>query len=360
MVDIEYLRSIHHLCNIIPVLVKTDLLTRDQEYQLKCKVLQELKDHGIVIYQCGHSVEKLFELCRQGSHVAPPFSISTKFASNATNSCSTTPLDSNSSQYHRPSLHQHFSSATGYSKLMHLKDTLFYTHVDQLRQSTVSKFMAWRRSQTCIRRYYRQQQEPHHLAAASASTYSSQSTIPLSTTLLSPSSLSTAPSKEKMKNKSRNEPIYNTAMMLDMESIATDLTAREIAERTQDMALKQRNTVRIHMVNYVNEQKELLERHKNDKLVQLINTYQALEQKEKIKFLTSELNGVLSDLGLTASSSPSSTLVTPGASYMGGFLQMVQHEDRYIAVFDPPWLPFLLAALPVFYFSIASYSAGYN
>jgi septin family protein len=360
-VDIEYLRSLHHLCNVVPVLVKTDLLSRDQEYQLKCKVLQELKDNGIDIYQCGHSLEKLSELCRQGSQVAPPFSISTKFTSNVTNDGGTTVLDSKSGQYHLSSLHQHFSSATGYSKLMHLKDTLFYTHVDQLRQSTVAKFMAWRRSQTSIRRYYRQHQDLHHLAIPSGSTYSSQSTIPFSTTLLSPSSpspslLSTASSKEKLKTKNRNETICNTTMMFDLESIATDLAAREIAERIQDMALKQRSTVRIHMVNYVNEQKELLERRKNDKLIQLMHTYHTLEQKEKIKFLTGELNGVLSDLGLVASPSPCGTQVTPAASYMGGFLRIFKHGDKSIAVFDPPWLPLLLAVLPVLYFYITSYS----
>ncbi|KAI8339567.1 Septin-domain-containing protein [Chlamydoabsidia padenii] len=306
-VDIEYLRSIHHLCNIIPVLVKTDLLSRDQEYALKCNVLQELGNNGISIYGCGHTLEQLSELCRQGLPDIPPFSISTKLVNPGTIS------------------NQHHYSAIGYSKLIHLKDVLFYTHVDQLRQSTVCKFMAWRREQTSIQQYYRTHRD--HWASST-----------LSTTLSPPTPVTST------------SALKDTHHLPDLENTATKLTSREIAERIQDLTLKQKRSIHLHLANYVNEQRQDLEHQKNKQLARLRRTYQTMEQQEKIKFLTGELNAVLSDLGFLAPGpqnilSDSTTLAgQKEASNSTGQLQIMKTGN--MVLFDrPSWFTIILVAV---------------
>ncbi|CAO3598905.1 unnamed protein product [Absidia cylindrospora] len=281
-VDIEYLRSIQQLCNILPVIVKTDLLSYDQEQTLKRKVLQELHDSNIQFYQCGYSFEQLLELCQKDDHDsgdAPPFSISIK------------PL--NSKHYHKT------HSAKGYLKLMHLKDTLFYEHVDSLRQSTVTKFMTWRREQTNIQQAYRSQQYRNHQHASTSPSTSSSYTAVVPTSSSSSSVLSVNNTKRsQQKSTSSVTEGHHLTTMLDLETMTQKLATREIAERIQDLASKQRRSINLHMVNYINEQRQRLEQQKQERLIQLQQKYHIMTQQEKIKFLTCQLNGVLADFGL--------------------------------------------------------------
>lgn len=97
-VDIEYMRAIHHLCNVIPVIIKHDQLTQDQENELKKDVLRELDENGI---------ETFTTTCN-------PFILP-----------DTTHVDD-------------------------LRDALFYSHIEHLRRSTATKFVTWRASQIMI------------------------------------------------------------------------------------------------------------------------------------------------------------------------------------------------------------------
>lgn len=97
-VDIEYMRAIHHLCNIIPVIIKHDQLTQDQENDIKKDVLRELDENGIETF----------------TTTSNPFILS-----------DTTQVDE-------------------------LRDALFYTHIEHLRRSTATKFVTWRASQIMI------------------------------------------------------------------------------------------------------------------------------------------------------------------------------------------------------------------
>ncbi|CDH49770.1 hypothetical protein RO3G_12633 [Lichtheimia corymbifera JMRC:FSU:9682] len=97
-VDIEYMRAIHHLCNVIPVIIKHDQLTQDQENELKKDVLRELDENGI---------ETFTTSCN-------PFILP-----------DTTHVDD-------------------------LRDALFYSHIEHLRRSTATKFVTWRASQIMI------------------------------------------------------------------------------------------------------------------------------------------------------------------------------------------------------------------
>ena len=47
----EFLKSVHHKVNIIPVVAKADMLTGNELKILKMKILEEISDHQINIYQ---------------------------------------------------------------------------------------------------------------------------------------------------------------------------------------------------------------------------------------------------------------------------------------------------------------------
>ncbi|KAI8099955.1 Septin-domain-containing protein [Halteromyces radiatus] len=316
-VDIEYLRSIHQLCNVIPVIVKTDLLSREQEQKLKYAVLKELEANGIQFYQCGFTFEQLLALCQQGDLDVPPFAISTKLkTSNYDHKMDTT-----------QSLHHRLLSATCYSKLMHLKQVLFYTHVDQLRHLTVEKFVTWRREQTNIQQYYRQQisstlpVETYTTTPTTVPISASSLSVPVSSSSSSSASVASATSPLSV-NSTRNNSNHhrhhhhhhhhhrpslteindNSTLMLDLENTTQKLATREIAEKIQELKAKQRRSVQLRMAHYVSEQRQRMEQNMQDQLTQLKHTYQVLEHQEKIKFLTSELYNCLSELGLISNS----------------------------------------------------------
>lgn len=103
-VDIEYMRAIHQLCNIIPVIVKCDLLTAEQEEELKLDVVRELRENEIHVYRS-----------------MAPFAISTRSSSD--------------------------SDAPRSNQLWQLKDVLFYRETENLRHTTARKFVSWRATQ---------------------------------------------------------------------------------------------------------------------------------------------------------------------------------------------------------------------
>lgn len=48
--DIEFMKSMHHKINIVPVIAKADTLTRTELVNLKKKIMEEIADNGIEIY----------------------------------------------------------------------------------------------------------------------------------------------------------------------------------------------------------------------------------------------------------------------------------------------------------------------
>lgn len=48
--DIEFMKQLHHLVNIVPVIAKSDTLTPSEVRKLKLKLMQEIMDNGIQIY----------------------------------------------------------------------------------------------------------------------------------------------------------------------------------------------------------------------------------------------------------------------------------------------------------------------
>lgn len=48
--DIEFMKQLHNLVNIIPVIAKADTLTPSEIRRLKLRVIQEIQDNGIQIY----------------------------------------------------------------------------------------------------------------------------------------------------------------------------------------------------------------------------------------------------------------------------------------------------------------------
>lgn len=149
-VDYEYMRSIQHLCNIVPVLIKLDSYNNDQMDKRRYEVLYDLFDNNIDVFGFGHCQEDLLEMCRRGNPGVPPFIISLDQASNTDMLTAFNPIHVNTmtpagtESEHQISLN---SSTTRSSDFQTLKGMIFYKGIKSARQNTARKFIKWRSTQ---------------------------------------------------------------------------------------------------------------------------------------------------------------------------------------------------------------------
>lgn len=147
-VDYEYMRSIQHLCNIVPVLVKQDFYSTDQMNKRRYEVLSDIIDNGIAVFSFDQCQDDLLEMCRRGNPGVPPFTVSLdtttilEWAYNLPPSPTTTiPIQDEQAL---GSLHSSVNSSPDFKSL---KDVLFYKSINSLRRSTAGKFVKWRTKQ---------------------------------------------------------------------------------------------------------------------------------------------------------------------------------------------------------------------
>ncbi|KAL1921052.1 uncharacterized protein VTP21DRAFT_11687 [Calcarisporiella thermophila] len=150
-VDIEYMRSLHHVVNLIPIIVKADTISSHEVAELKQKVLHDLREHGIQFFDFG---------CASPNDAnCPPFAVSTMVSEAAPLEEGVRSVESISSQPPNPPLatlpSSHHESPNPQpnlfpqlhsSELSKLYTMLFHTHVNFLRQATADKFVEWRRT----------------------------------------------------------------------------------------------------------------------------------------------------------------------------------------------------------------------
>ncbi|XP_078679627.1 septin-2B-like isoform X4 [Branchiostoma floridae x Branchiostoma belcheri] len=76
--DVEFMKALHHKVNIVPVIAKADTLTPKEVRALKARILEEIAQHGIKIYQmpdCDSDEDEDFkEQCRL-LKAAVPFAV---------------------------------------------------------------------------------------------------------------------------------------------------------------------------------------------------------------------------------------------------------------------------------------------
>ncbi|KAL0089551.1 Septin-domain-containing protein [Phycomyces blakesleeanus] len=142
-VDIEYIRALQPFCNIVPVIVKSDLLQPEDEKKLRAGVLQTLKHHNINFFDFGYSFEDLLQNVFKSDFSTPPFTLSnlTRLNWAATENASVISSRDgvNSDEDSRIS--------ADVRQLNHLKDCLFYNKTNALRFDTASKFATWNQKQ---------------------------------------------------------------------------------------------------------------------------------------------------------------------------------------------------------------------
>ncbi|CAO3632330.1 unnamed protein product [Cunninghamella blakesleeana] len=306
-VDIEFLRSIQHFCNIIPVIVKSDLLSREQEQKLRYTVLKELLQNDIDIFKCNYSYDQLLKMCLEGDTSTIPFSISTKSTISSTSSSSSLSFPQQQQQK-RTHHDQRFYTASAYSKLAHLKDMLFYIQSDHLRYSTASKFLHWRRQQTnivsatsslsSISPLYSSILSSSSSSSLSATTSSSSlfSSIPqpMTPTCLTNSSFSIANHYHSQQEQEDDTKIKQETLMIDLENLSYQLTTREIAERIQELRKRQTKNIHLKIKEYMKMEQEKMDKKAQEDIALLKKKYNQWEQQQKIEFLTKEMETLIS------------------------------------------------------------------
>lgn len=355
-VDIEFLRSIHQLCNVIPIIVKSDLLSREQEQKLRYDILNELIQHGIDIFKCNYSYDQLLQLCLQGDSSIPPFSISTKYTTCEKNESNknvkqlispsfyyqSNKKKENEEKGQRDSLYRYYT-ASAHSKLTQLKDILFYTQLDHLRHSTVSKFIAWRREQTNIisATSSLSSLSPLYSSISTASTLLSSPMTPSTFSSSSFSSSSTATSaimvhpQQQQQHYQNYSKMKQETLMIDLENLSYQLTTREISERIQELRKRQIKNVNMKVKEYMKKEQEKMDKNVQQQLSLLQNEYNQLELKGKIQFLTNEIDKLIT---LYPPSTSSSSPVSSAQNNNNNNNNMIdkKHLDglKYLQVFN--------------------------
>ncbi|KAJ3333110.1 hypothetical protein HDU76_011330 [Blyttiomyces sp. JEL0837] len=119
-VDIEFMRQLSGHVSVIPVVVKSDTLKPSEVFNLKIAILEELSKANIPIYGFGLSTEELIDLAKSETPGGAPFVVS------------------------NPGAAPEGSQVGTVNEFEVLKRYLFFNHIDDLRQLSAERFVAWR------------------------------------------------------------------------------------------------------------------------------------------------------------------------------------------------------------------------
>ncbi|KAJ3396421.1 hypothetical protein HDU92_003043 [Lobulomyces angularis] len=118
-IDVEYMRVLSPFTNVIPVLIKSDSLQKEEIFELKNSILQQLHNkNDINLFKFGLSSEELIEVSNDVGSIPFAVSLTQENSKNVINELET------------------------------LKEYLFYYYIDDIRQKTAEKFAAWRSAQS--------------------------------------------------------------------------------------------------------------------------------------------------------------------------------------------------------------------
>ncbi|KAI9340663.1 Septin-domain-containing protein [Zopfochytrium polystomum] len=115
-VDLEFMRRLAPVVNLVPVIVKCDTLKPSEISNLKLAVLEEISRANITIYGFGLELDDLKSLARNGVNGAVPFAIS----------------------------NHTIMPGGSINEFPALKDAILYHHADDLRLLTADRFVKWR------------------------------------------------------------------------------------------------------------------------------------------------------------------------------------------------------------------------
>ncbi|KAJ3417443.1 Lactosylceramide 4-alpha-galactosyltransferase [Chytridiales sp. JEL 0842] len=135
-VDIEYMKRLAPVVNLIPVIVKSDTLKQSEISMLKVAILEEIQRAQIKIYGFGLEIEELITLAKNGIFGALPFAISNYTIEN--------------DRY--------------LNEFQSLKDNILFHHIQDFRYLTAQRFAQWR-EKNVERELLRKQQEAAREAA---------------------------------------------------------------------------------------------------------------------------------------------------------------------------------------------------
>lgn len=116
-VDLEYMRRLAPVVNLVPVIFKCDTLNPDEISDLKRGILDELIRQQIKIYGFGMELQELRLLAEHGVMGAVPFAISNHMNNNFGNNV---------------------------NEFLSLRDALIFNHSSDLRLLTADRFSKWR------------------------------------------------------------------------------------------------------------------------------------------------------------------------------------------------------------------------
>lgn len=115
-VDLEYMRQLASTVVIVPIIIKSDTLSKAEVFALKVSILEELWREGIEVYGFGLSHQELLQVAQAQVPGSVPFAIS--------------------------NLKPHADDVVNEFDV--LKENIFYHYLGELRQKTSEKFINWR------------------------------------------------------------------------------------------------------------------------------------------------------------------------------------------------------------------------
>ncbi|KAI8911300.1 Septin-domain-containing protein [Powellomyces hirtus] len=152
-VDVEYIRQLSGVANVVPLLLKSDTMTAEQVRDLKIEVLETVAAENLAITTFGMEIEGLIALVRAGVEDVPPFAVcgtelgdgtNMKNASASQTAAATTtdvigPQDV-ATNVKDEAFHKHAD------EFAHLQRRILELYASDFRRLTAQKFAKWRES----------------------------------------------------------------------------------------------------------------------------------------------------------------------------------------------------------------------
>lgn len=136
-VDIEFMRHLSRVVNVIPLILKSDTLKESEIMELKLSTLRLIKNNSFSVYTFGKTVDELIALTEKGELGYIPFAISSAIEPdlNSPRSKITSSIsDSSGKELQNPLI----------SEFETLKSKMLLTHINDLRYRNALKFVEWR------------------------------------------------------------------------------------------------------------------------------------------------------------------------------------------------------------------------
>lgn len=123
----EYMRRLAKVVCVVPVVIRSDAMTRDEAFAAKKAVIETLVKAGVEFYGFGLTKDEMIVLAEGKVAGAPPYVVSSKAYTPGDKS------DASLTEGKKP-----------LNEFAYMKDAILLLHIDEMRRQSADRFVRWR------------------------------------------------------------------------------------------------------------------------------------------------------------------------------------------------------------------------